>query len=57
MIQGGGHLEDMSPKDQKLEPILNEANNGLKNDRGTIAIVPLSFFKPLFASLRIGSNF
>ena len=30
MIQGGGHLEDMSPKDQKLEPILNEANNGLK---------------------------
>ena len=38
MIQGGGHLEDMSPKDQKLEPILNEANNGLKNDRGTIAM-------------------
>jgi peptidyl-prolyl cis-trans isomerase B (cyclophilin B) len=38
MIQGGGHLEDMSPKDQKLEPILNEANNGLKNERGTIAM-------------------
>ena len=33
MIQGGGHLEDMSPKDQKLEPILNEANIGFKNDR------------------------
>ena len=31
MIQEGGHLEDMSPKDPKLEPILNEANNGLKN--------------------------
>lgn len=38
MIQGGGHNEDMSAKDNKLDPILNEANNGLKNDRGTIAM-------------------
>ena len=38
MIQGGGHLEDMTPKDDKLDPIRNEANNGLRNDRGTIAM-------------------
>ena len=38
MIQGGGHLADMTPKDEKLDPIQNEANNGLKNDRGTIAM-------------------
>lgn len=38
MIQGGGHNEDMSAKDNKLDPIQNEANNGLKNDRGTIAM-------------------
>ena len=41
MIQGGGHLEDMTLKDDKLEPIMNEANNGLKNDRGTIAMLSL----------------
>ncbi len=38
MIQGGGHLPDMTPKDEKLDPIQNEANNGLKNNRGTIAM-------------------
>ena len=38
MIQGGGHLTDMTPKDEKLDPIQNEANNGLKNNRGTIAM-------------------
>ena len=38
MIQGGGHLEDMTPKDDKLDPILNEANNGLQNVRGSIAM-------------------
>ena len=36
MIQGGGHLKDMTPKDADLEPITNEANNGLRNDRGTV---------------------
>ncbi|MGC3963570.1 MAG: peptidylprolyl isomerase [Rhodocyclaceae bacterium] len=37
MIQGGGHLPDMS---QKPAPntVKNEANNGLKNERGTIAM-------------------
>ena len=43
MIQGGGHLEDMTPKDDKLEPIMNEANNGLKNDRGTIAMARTAY--------------
>jgi len=37
MIQGGGFTADMQRK-QIRPPIVNEANNGLKNDRGTIAM-------------------
>jgi len=37
MIQGGGFTADMQQK-QAGEPIINEANNGLKNERGTIAM-------------------
>jgi len=37
MIQGGGMLPDMSEK-PKGTPIKNEANNGLKNLRGTLAM-------------------
>lgn len=37
MIQGGGFTEDMSQK-QPRESIKNEADNGLVNDRGTIAM-------------------
>ena len=37
MIQGGGISTDMQQKPTK-EPIKNEARNGLKNDRGTIAM-------------------
>lgn len=37
MIQGGGMNKDMSPKATN-RPIGNEANNGLKNDVGTIAM-------------------
>jgi cyclophilin family peptidyl-prolyl cis-trans isomerase len=37
MIQGGGMLPDMSQKKNKAA-IKNEATNGLKNDRGTIAM-------------------
>ena len=37
MIQGGGFNEDMQKKGTRA-PIANEANNGLKNDRGTIAM-------------------
>lgn len=37
MIQGGGFTADMSQK-QTREPIRNEANNGEKNLRGTLAM-------------------
>ena len=38
MIQGGGLTADMSNKSSGTGPIKNEANNGLPNDRGTIAM-------------------
>ena len=38
MVQGGGLDEDMTPKPTNTDPIQHEANNGLKNDRGTIAM-------------------
>ena len=37
MIQGGGFTEDMAQKPTR-DPIQNEANNGLMNDTGTIAM-------------------
>lgn len=37
MIQGGGLTADMDNKPTNA-PIKNEADNGLKNDRGTIAM-------------------
>ena len=37
MIQGGGFTRDMNQKATR-EPIENEARNGLKNKRGTIAM-------------------
>lgn len=37
MIQGGGFDKHMTQRPTK-QPIKNEANNGLKNDRGTIAM-------------------
>lgn len=37
MVQGGGMNSDLSPKPTK-EPIKNEADNGLSNDRGTVAM-------------------
>ena len=37
MIQGGGFTEQMERKKTR-EPIVNEANNGLGNERGTIAM-------------------
>ena len=37
MIQGGGFNSDMEQKETNA-PIENEANNGLKNNRGTIAM-------------------
>ena len=41
MIQGGGFTEDMDQKPTG-QPISNEADNGLKNDRGTIAMARTS---------------
>ena len=37
MIQGGGFTKDMNQKETR-QPIRNEAMNGLKNRRGTIAM-------------------
>ena len=41
MIQGGGFTEDMQQKETG-SPIDNEADNGLKNDRGTLAMARTS---------------
>ena len=41
MIQGGGFGADMQKKATD-EPIINEASNGLKNERGTIAMARTS---------------
>ncbi|MGA2915504.1 MAG: peptidylprolyl isomerase [Sedimentisphaerales bacterium] len=41
MIQGGGMTADMRQKSVR-PPIVNEAKNGLKNDRGTIAMARTS---------------
>ena len=41
MIQGGGFTPDMTQKPTKA-PIANEADNGCKNDRGTIAMARTS---------------
>jgi peptidyl-prolyl cis-trans isomerase B (cyclophilin B) len=37
MVQGGGHLADMSEKSTK-STVQNEANNGLENKIGTVAM-------------------
>jgi peptidyl-prolyl cis-trans isomerase A (cyclophilin A) len=38
MAQGGGMTSDLQPKPGDFPPIKNEAGNGLKNDRGTVAM-------------------
>jgi cyclophilin family peptidyl-prolyl cis-trans isomerase len=38
MVQGGGLTADMKTKSGQLPPIKNEATNGLKNKRGTLAM-------------------
>ncbi len=37
MVQGGGYDENLKKKTPR-DPITNEADNGLKNDRGTVAM-------------------
>jgi len=41
MIQGGGLRDDMQPKETRA-PVVNEADNGLKNVRGTLAMARTS---------------
>jgi peptidyl-prolyl cis-trans isomerase B (cyclophilin B) len=41
MIQGGGFAKDLKPKETHA-PIANEADNGLKNERGTLAMARTS---------------
>lgn len=38
MVQGGGMTANMSEKADKRPPVENEADNGLKNERGTLAM-------------------
>ena len=42
MIQGGGYSTDMKEKGKTSAPITNEADNGLKNDKYTIAMARTS---------------
>lgn len=42
MAQGGGYTEDFGQKETN-ETIQNEANNGIKNERGTIAMARTNF--------------
>ncbi|MCE5185170.1 MAG: peptidylprolyl isomerase [Planctomycetaceae bacterium] len=42
MIQGGGMTKDLRPKPGAHLPIINEAANKLKNERGTIAMARTS---------------
>ena len=41
MVLGGGMYKDLTPKPNN-DPIVNEAANGLKNDRGTLAMARTS---------------
>lgn len=41
IIQSGGHTFDLSTKEPD-EPVVNESANGLKNERGTIAMARLA---------------
>jgi cyclophilin family peptidyl-prolyl cis-trans isomerase len=59
MIQGGGFTKGMKQKETR-PPIENEANNGLKNNRGTIAMartsLPHSATSQFFVNL-VDNNF
>ena len=55
MIQGGGHLPDMSQIDT-FDPIINESENNISNNKGTIAMArtssPNSATSQFFINLR-----
>lgn len=60
MVQGGGMTPDMHEKPNNKAPIKNEANNGLKNDRGTLAMArtqdPHSATSQFFINLKDNDN-
>lgn len=59
MIQGGGLTADMNKKDTR-DPVENEAKNGLKNVRGSIAMArtnaPHSATSQFFINLKDNTN-
>ena len=55
MIQGGGFTADMTQKDVR-DPIKNEANNGLKNVPGTIAMARTSIVDSATAQFFINTK-
>ena len=42
MVQGGGFESGMKPKETTRDPVQNEADNGLENERGTLALARTS---------------
>jgi peptidyl-prolyl cis-trans isomerase B (cyclophilin B) len=56
MIQGGGFKTNFKKKKKTHEPIRNEANNGLKNFRGTIAMARTSYPHSATAQFFINVN-
>ncbi len=55
MVQGGGFTKDMREKRPARPPIKNEAGNGLRNDRGTIAMARTNVVNSATAQFFINS--
>jgi len=55
MIQGGGHTSDMAQKQTKA-PIKNEAKNGLKNLKGTLAMARTQAVDSATSQFSINTN-
>lgn len=56
MIQGGGHTSDMKEKGKTQAPIANEADNGLKNEKYSIAMARTSDPHSATAQFFINTN-
>ena len=56
MIQGGGHTADMKEKGKTAAPITNEADNGLKNEKYSIAMARTSDPHSATAQFFINTN-
>ena len=55
MIQGGGYDKDLRKEGKTDAPIKNEAENGLKNERGTVAMARTNDPDSATAVLRLQS--